>query len=90
MTKEKLMLITKVDDIDINEWFEFYKEKGGILDMSEFMSKFADLLQISGSLVRIINNRPIYLNKNTALSKFCSHYHEKFKDERPVTEPMGS
>jgi hypothetical protein len=90
MTKEKFSTIISGADVDINDWFEYYKERGGKLDMSEFMSKFAQLLQITGSLVRVVNNKPVYLNKNTAFSRFYSHYQEKFKDEGQVTEPMGS
>lgn len=90
MTQEQLLLINSAEDVDINQWFEYYKEKGGNLHMSEFMSRFALLLRITGSLIRLVDNKPVYLNKNTAFSKFYLHYQEKFKNERPITESVGS
>lgn len=73
MTKEQYLIIRTMPEIPMDIWFEFYKERGGILQRVDFDNIFSTIIW-NNSIT--INMKQVTLS--SAINNFYSYYNEKF------------
>ena len=88
MTKDEYLELLKLPEIPISIWFEYYRERGGIVDdINEFQKMF--FTAISNEWVTDSPSGVKRITLTSALHNFYSYYNKKFEmDEykRPETE----
>lgn len=74
MTKEQWLLTREKPEIPMDVWFSFYKEKGGIADVSLFEKMFTNAIFQEPVFLRIQKK----VTFASCLNKLFTHYNEKF------------
>lgn len=78
MTEQEWISIRDKPEISMSAWFEFYKEKGGMLaSINEFVEAFSSLLWNEG-IVTGSDGRPKHVNLATATQAIHKYYNNKF------------
>lgn len=76
MTKERYLEIRDREEIPKEVWYEYYKERGGVLGEDEFWQNFVKA--IFSRLVVVNRNGPKQIDLKTALESFYGYYNRKF------------
>lgn len=77
MTKEEYLEVCKLPEIPMNRWFEYYRERGGIVeDRDEFERIFATA--IANEFIVGTESNPKKITLQSAINNFYSYYNKKF------------
>jgi hypothetical protein len=75
MTKDQWVEMKNRDEFPLEVWFEYYKERGGIVsDIGQFRDLFIKLVQAEP---RLVNNGKV-ISTGTALNNLKEYYNSKF------------
>lgn len=78
MTKDQYINIRNQSEIPLSIWFEYYRERGGIItDITEFDKLFTK--SIIETPIYITNGKPRQVTLTTALNNFYKYYNTKFE-----------
>ena len=77
MTKDEYLEVIKLPEIPVPIWFEYYRERGGIIeDKSEFEKTF--LAAISNEWIVGTASGEKKITLQSAINNFYSYYNKKF------------
>lgn len=76
MTKEEYLKIREQPEIPMPIWFEYYQERGGLLDYEEFVKTFTTFTWNQSVVRSRFGLKQITLN--SALRNFFEYYNQKF------------
>jgi hypothetical protein len=76
MTKERFIEVTKMPEVPMDVWFEYYKDRGGVLDFEEFKKVFTTFLW-NESIVTVRGVQK-HITLRSALNNFYQYYKTKF------------
>lgn len=78
MTKERYLEVRDIREIPIEDWFDFYKERGGAIeDIEEFKETFYTLLANEAIVANAKGAKQITFK--SALGNFYKYYNTKFE-----------
>ena len=77
MTKEEFILITKMPEVPMHSWFEYYVENGGVLDFNEFERIFSTLMWHE-AIVTNSKGDSVKITHAGCLHRFYEYYKKKF------------
>ncbi len=79
MTEQEYLQLREQPEIPMSAWFEFYREKGGILnDIGEFEKVFTTAI-VNESVIGTVGSPTLkQVTLKTALNRFYEHYNQKF------------
>lgn len=78
MTREQYLLIRDSPEVPMAAWFEFYKEKGGVIDDPAEFEKIFSIALANESHIPGTDGTMKQITLKSALDKFYTHYNEKF------------
>lgn len=80
MTKEQWHHVRNMPEIPLYVWFEYYREKGGVIEnLAEFESQFYHIL-LQQPLM-IIGGKQVLVTFQTAVERLFDYYKNKFPDD---------
>lgn len=79
MTEQEYIQLREQPEIPMSAWFEFYREKGGVIDdIVKFEEVFTTLL-VNQSVISTVGSPTLkQVTLKSALDKFYQHYNQKF------------
>ena len=78
MTAEKWEEVKLKEEFGIDICFDYYQEKGGLVDFTQFQRIFPQLI-VQGTPILNSQGRPVILNFENIYHKIFNHYETKFK-----------
>lgn len=78
MTLDQYLIIREGPEVPMPAWFEFYREKGGVIeDYDIFVKVFTTLIR-NESIVKGSDGNSKQITLKTALDRFYGFYNAKF------------
>lgn len=79
MTEQEYLAVRELSEIPMEAWFDFYKERGGVLDDIAEFEKIFSVAIVNESVIGTVGSPTLkQITLKSALDKFFQYYNQKF------------